>query len=308
MQTRRARRGPLAPRGDRPAPGGHPPRDRGRALDGLREDHGQRTPPGGQARGPRQRVPLRGRGARAAGPRHGREHPHPRHRGPEGPPALVALGAGRHRGPQPARHPEGRHHRAGAPGPGRGRAPLPHGQERRPHRPLRARGPLPSTCPSCVASWGSTRRRGATARSAREPCSTTCRTWRPRSRRCSSCPRETCAWSCAGSGEVLLLGEAPHRQRVLTFLSLRKDLVERCPDAEYFDLRFRGRIYAKQPAPPPAGAASRRRRPPAAHPASPARPRRPRRPLPRPAWPLPPPRPQPPPSAAAEPPRDDQGR
>jgi len=54
-----------------------------------------------------------------------------------------------------------------------------------------------------------------------------------------------------GSGEVLLLGEAPYRHRVLTFLSLRKDLVERCPAAEYFDLRFRGRIYAKQPPPEP---------------------------------------------------------
>jgi cell division protein FtsQ len=52
-----------------------------------------------------------------------------------------------------------------------------------------------------------------------------------------------------GSGEVLLLGEPPYRHRVLTFLSLRKDLVERCPAAEYFDLRFKGRIYAKQPPP-----------------------------------------------------------
>jgi len=53
-----------------------------------------------------------------------------------------------------------------------------------------------------------------------------------------------------GAGEVLLLGEPPVHARVLTFLSLRKDLTERCPDAEYFDLRFAGRIYAKQPAPP----------------------------------------------------------
>ena len=92
-----------------------------------------------------------------------------------------------------------------------------------------------------------------------------------------------------GSGEVLLLGEAPHRQRVLTFLSLRKDLVERCPDAEYFDLRFRGRIYAKQPAAARAGAAPHRdaaSRPP--DPASLRTPARPSGPLPRPAWPLPP--------------------
>jgi cell division protein FtsQ len=55
-----------------------------------------------------------------------------------------------------------------------------------------------------------------------------------------------------GSGEVLLVGEPPNRQRVLTFLSLRKDLTERCPDALYFDLRFRGRIYAQQPPTPKA--------------------------------------------------------
>jgi cell division protein FtsQ len=56
-----------------------------------------------------------------------------------------------------------------------------------------------------------------------------------------------------GGGEVLLLGEPPYRQRFLTFLSLRKDLAERVPNAEYFDLRFHGRIYAKPAdAPPPA--------------------------------------------------------
>jgi hypothetical protein len=33
----------------------------------------------------------------------------------------------------------------------------------------------------------------------------------------------------------------------VTFLSLRKDLAERCPNAEYFDLRFKDRIYAKEP-------------------------------------------------------------
>jgi cell division protein FtsQ len=53
-----------------------------------------------------------------------------------------------------------------------------------------------------------------------------------------------------GSAEVLLLGEPPYRQRVLTFLGLRKELRERCPDAEHFDLRFKGRIYAKEPPPP----------------------------------------------------------
>jgi hypothetical protein len=105
---------------------------------------------------------------------------------------------------------------------------------------------------------------------------------------------------------VLLLGEAPHRQRLLTFLSLRKDLVERCPDAEYFDLRFRGRIYAKQappspalPAPAPAAraaaphaasSASNDRAAPASFPS---------------ATTAAPPTTT---GAAAEPPRDDQGR
>jgi cell division protein FtsQ len=61
-----------------------------------------------------------------------------------------------------------------------------------------------------------------------------------------------------GAGEVLRMGATPpYRKRLQTFLGLRKDLVRRCPDAEYFDLRFRDRIYAKGPAtplpaPPPA--------------------------------------------------------
>jgi cell division septal protein FtsQ len=103
-----------------------------------------------------------------------------------------------------------------------------------------------------------------------------------------------------GSGEVLLLGDGPQRPRLLTFLSLRKDLVERCPDALYFDLRFRGRIYAKKPpTPPPA---------PAPQPATP-RPRPPQHPET--AAPasttLIAPTPISTSSAAAEP-RDDQGR
>jgi cell division protein FtsQ len=56
-----------------------------------------------------------------------------------------------------------------------------------------------------------------------------------------------------GDGEVLRLGAPPYRDRLLTFLGLRKELTTRCPDAEYFDLRFRDRIYAK---PAPAAAAS----------------------------------------------------
>ncbi len=50
-----------------------------------------------------------------------------------------------------------------------------------------------------------------------------------------------------GPGEVLRLGAPPYRKKFLTFLALRQDLVERCPNAEYFDLRFRDRIYAKEP-------------------------------------------------------------
>ena len=59
-----------------------------------------------------------------------------------------------------------------------------------------------------------------------------------------------------GAGEVLRLGAPPYRTRLLTFLSLRQELNERCPDAEYFDLRFRDRIYAKTtPRPAPAASA-----------------------------------------------------
>jgi cell division septal protein FtsQ len=53
-----------------------------------------------------------------------------------------------------------------------------------------------------------------------------------------------------GQGEVLRLGAPPYRKRFTTFLALRRDLVERCPRAEYFDLRFRDRIYAKEPPAP----------------------------------------------------------
>lgn len=48
-----------------------------------------------------------------------------------------------------------------------------------------------------------------------------------------------------GDGSVLKLSEPPYRKRVLSFLALRQKLKERCPDAEYFDLRFKDRIYAK---------------------------------------------------------------
>jgi cell division protein FtsQ len=48
-----------------------------------------------------------------------------------------------------------------------------------------------------------------------------------------------------GAGEVLRMGAPPFRKKLLTFLGLRTDLAQRCPHAEYFDLRFRDRIYAK---------------------------------------------------------------
>ena len=46
-------------------------------------------------------------------------------------------------------------------------------------------------------------------------------------------------------GEVLLFGDAPYKSRLVTFLSLRRELAQKAPDAEHFDLRFRGRIFAK---------------------------------------------------------------
>ena len=48
-----------------------------------------------------------------------------------------------------------------------------------------------------------------------------------------------------GRGELLRMGPPPYRKRFLTFLGLREELARRCPDAEWFDLRFRDRIYVK---------------------------------------------------------------
>jgi POTRA domain-containing FtsQ-type protein len=56
------------------------------------------------------------------------------------------------------------------------------------------------------------------------------------------------------AGEVVRMGPPPYRSRLVTFLGLRQELHERCPRAEYFDLRFRDRIYAKEPPPPATGA------------------------------------------------------
>jgi cell division protein FtsQ len=60
------------------------------------------------------------------------------------------------------------------------------------------------------------------------------------------------------AGTVLRLGAPPYRGRFETFLGLRQELLARAPSAEYFDLRFEDRIYAKHrgpeamPAPAPA--------------------------------------------------------
>jgi cell division protein FtsQ len=48
-----------------------------------------------------------------------------------------------------------------------------------------------------------------------------------------------------GAGEIVRMGAPPYREKFQTFLSLRRELAERVPGAEHFDLRFRDRIYAK---------------------------------------------------------------
>jgi cell division septal protein FtsQ len=55
-----------------------------------------------------------------------------------------------------------------------------------------------------------------------------------------------------GRGELLRMGPPPFRARLLTFLGLRAELARRCPDAEWFDLRFRDRIVVKHRTPPAA--------------------------------------------------------
>jgi cell division septal protein FtsQ len=48
-----------------------------------------------------------------------------------------------------------------------------------------------------------------------------------------------------GDSSIVKLAEPPYRERLVSFLQLRHKLRERCPDAEYFDLRFKNRIYVK---------------------------------------------------------------
>lgn len=50
-----------------------------------------------------------------------------------------------------------------------------------------------------------------------------------------------------GAGEQVVMGRGPYRARLLDFLGLREELARRCPDAEWFDLRFRDRIVARRP-------------------------------------------------------------
>ena len=76
-----------------------------------------------------------------------------------------------------------------------------------------------------------------------------------------------------GRGELLRMGPPPYRERVLTFLGLREDLARRCPDAEWFDLRFRDRIVVKHrtaPEPPKKLAAAPPARPVPPTPGAPA--------------------------------------
>ena len=49
-----------------------------------------------------------------------------------------------------------------------------------------------------------------------------------------------------GAGEVLRMGDPPYRRKLQTYLELREDLERRCPGAEYFDLRFRDRIFVHE--------------------------------------------------------------
>jgi hypothetical protein len=57
------------------------------------------------------------------------------------------------------------------------------------------------------------------------------------------------------TGDVLVLGHLPPRERLAAFLGLREQLVARVGPAEYWDLRFRDRIYARPVAAPAPAAA-----------------------------------------------------
>ena len=202
---------------------------------------------GGPARGARQPLPLRGRGARADRARGGREHPRPRHRRAQGAPAGLALGRGRDRDAHAARHRARRDPRAGAARPRRARPPLPDGRD---GGLIDIYGPRTGAFDLPIVR-GLARRRGGVAarpgaaggRAARRPR----RARAARSPRCTSCPPATCASCCAARARCSSSATRRTAQRLVTFLGLRQELAERAPDAEHFDLRFRGRIFAKQP-------------------------------------------------------------
>lgn len=94
-----------------------------------------------------------------------------------------------------------------------------------------------------------------------------------------------------GAGEQVVMGQGPYRARLLDFLGLRAELARRCPDAEWFDLRFRDRIIAHGNGrwPEATAAVGRVESEPAAAPRAPDAPA-----------PLPPPAPAPPPAKPAE--------
>ena len=68
-----------------------------------------------------------------------------------------------------------------------------------------------------------------------------------RSPRCSSSPTATCGWCCRVLARCCSSATRRTGAASVTFLSLRRELAEKAPGAEHFDLRFRGRIYARGP-------------------------------------------------------------
>ena len=123
----------------------------------------------------------------------------------------------------------------------------------------------PSTCPWCVGWRGLGPESAASARGAWPRCCAIWASWRPRCRRSGSSPRATSGRAARRRGGAP--GRAAVPEEVPDVPRPARQLRVRCPEAEFFDLRFRDRIYAKS---------APRRRP------------RPRRPLPTPSAPPPP--------------------
>ena len=87
------------------------------------------------------------------------------------------------------------------------------------------------------------RARAARGRAARRPRASSA----ARSPRCWSSPRATCAWCCAARARCCCSATPPYRTQFVTFLEPAPRARGARPGAEYFDLRFRDRIFAKQP-------------------------------------------------------------